>query len=147
MPKKKQSLEELAVLTNEKPLVPVEDDTDDEIVAPKIEPVIAVIKKERKPKTQAQIDAFKRTRQKGIDINEKRRIEKEATAKMEQEILESKIVKKALKIKRREIKQQAVLETSDEDDEPIQAVKKVATKRVRIQEPEPPVYNHGFIFR
>ena len=149
MPKKKQSLEELAVLTNEKPLVPVEDDTDDEIVAPKIEPVIAVIKKERKPKTQAQIDAFKRTRQKGIDINEKRRIEKEATAKMEQEILESKIVKKALKIKRREIKQQAVLETSDEDEEPIQAVKKVATKRVRIQEPEkqyePPTHNFFFV--
>lgn len=151
MPKKKELLKELEVLTNVAPQeCLVEEETDDEIVASKVEPINAVIKPPRKklpPKTACQLAVLEKGRLKMMENARLKRIEKESTAKMEQEVLETKIVKKALKIKRREIKQQAVLETSDEEDEPIQAVKKVATKRVRIQEPEPPVYNHGFIFR
>ena len=151
MPKKKELLKELEVLTNVAPQeCLVEEETDDEIVASKVEPINAVIKPPRKklpPKTACQLAVLEKGRLKMMENARLKRIEKESTAKMEQEVLETKIVKKALKIKRREIKQQAVLETSDEDDEPIQAVKKVATKRVRIQEPEPPLYKHGFIFR
>lgn len=152
MPKKKELLKELEVLTN---VVPqdclAEEETDDEIVASKVEPTTApvgVIKPPRKklpPKTACQLAVLEAGRLKMMENARLKRIEKETTAKMEQEVLETKIVKKALKIKRREIKQQAVLETSDDDDEPIQAVKKVATKKPRKQEPEAPSHNFFFV--
>ena len=156
MGKKKELLKELEVLTNVAPQeCLVEEETDDEIVASKVEPMTApvgVIKPPRKklpPKTACQLAVLEKGRLKMIENARLKRIEKEATASVEREILETKIVKKALKIKRREIKQHAVVETSDEDDEPIQAVKKVATKRVRIQEPEqqyaPPSHNFFFV--
>ena len=151
MGNKKELLKELEVLTSVSPEhCLVEEETDDEIVASKVEPMTApvgVIKPPRKklpPKTACQLAVLEKGRLKMIENARLKRIEKEATASVEREILESKIVKKALKIKRTEIK-----ETSDEDDEPIQAVKKVATKRVRIQEPEqqyePPSHNFFFV--
>jgi len=52
--------------------------------------------------------------------------------------IEEKIVKKALAIKRREIKAKAIIESIPDDDTPIEEIKKIATKIAVKKEPEPP---------
>jgi len=85
--------------------------------------------KEKKPRTQKQIEAFEKVRK----IRDEKRLErKEVKVKAECEYKqqkEAKIVKKALSIKKKQILADADLDdVSEEDDIPIEVVKKIMKK-------------------
>ena len=93
----------------------------------------------RPAKTEKQMEAF----QKAIatrDANAKRR--KEEADKMlaqSKKETEDKVVKKALSIKKKQIKAQLALEEISDDDEPIEVVKQ-KVKRVAERPPPKPVF-------
>ena len=93
--------------------------------------------KPRPPKTQAQLDAFKKAIS-ARDVNAKRR--KEEAEKMLAESkkeTEAKVVKKAIAIKKKQIKAQLALEEISDDDEPIEVVKEKVKKSVARPSPKP----------
>ena len=151
MTKKKQILQELQVLT-EPHLEELEDkNTQTEQEAPEEEqqvenPDCIQAVKEKKPRTQKQIDAFKAC----LEIKRKKAMERkeirDENAVVKKVELEEKIVKKAVSIKKKQLKQQIALDAISDDETPIEELK--VKKRVRISEPEyipppPPL----FIFR
>jgi hypothetical protein len=85
--------------------------------------------KEKKPRTQKQIEAFERVRK---IRDEKRNERKEIKIKAETEYKqqkEAKIVKKAISIKKKQILADADLDdVSEEDEIPIEVVKKIMKK-------------------
>jgi glutamate synthase domain-containing protein 2 len=87
------------------------------------------IQKTKKPRTQKQIEAFEKVRK---IRDEKRAERKEVKEKAETEYKqqkEAKIVKKALSIKKKQILADADLDdVSEEDDIPIEVVKKIMKK-------------------
>jgi len=93
--------------------------------------------KPRPPKTEKQLEAF----QKAIatrDANAKKR--KEAAEKMlaqSKKEMEDKVVKKALSIKKKQIKAQLALEEISDDDEPIEVVKQKVKKVAERTPPKP----------
>lgn len=109
----------------------VEDVSSEEEVKPKRE------YKPRPPKTEKQLEAF----QKAIatrDANAKKR--KDAADKIlaqSKTELEDKVVKKALSIKKKQIKAQLALEEISDDDEPIEVVKQKVKKAVERPPPKP----------
>ena len=133
MPKRKESLAEIAVIPNEEPVL---EEADEELQASK-EEVQVPIKKPRPPKTQKQLDAWKITKEKGIVATKLRKQLADEAKLVKKEEKEERIVKTALVIKRKEIKRNRILEniSDGEDDIP----KKV--KKVVIKEPE-----HQFVF-
>jgi len=97
--------------------------------------------KPRPPKTQAQMDAFK----KAIDArNANAKLRREEANKMMAEAkteIETKIVKKALAIKKRQVKAQLALEEISDDDEPIEVIKQKVKKVVE----KPPKFTITFV--
>ena len=141
MPKRKESLAEIAVIPNEEPVL---EEADEELQAskldfenPKKEEVQVPIKKPRPPKTQKQLDAWKITKEKGIVATKLRKQLADEAKLVKKEEKEERIVKTALVIKRKEIKRNRILEdVSDGEDDPPKRPKKVVMK-----EPE-----HQFVF-
>lgn len=91
--------------------------------------------KPRPPKTPAQLA----TVQKMIDAKKKnaelRRIERETAEEEHKQKLQEKIVKTAIKIKKKQIKKEKVIEEVDtDDDEPIEEIKKIVKKRAVLKE-------------
>jgi hypothetical protein len=93
--------------------------------------------RQKKPRTQKQIEAFKMVCEKRNQKRNERKIEKEEKEKVisqllkhkeeeEQEKLERKIVSKAISIKKKQIKKQAVLDEISDDDTPIEKIKKIS---------------------
>jgi len=86
--------------------------------------------KEKKPRTAKQIEAFEKareTREKNALARKEMRDE-EAIAIRKQ--VEDKLVKKAIAVKKKQIKQQAVLDEISDDDTPLEEVEKIATRSV-----------------
>ena len=135
MPKK--ILEDLEVLQDK--VDPVVDDINEPAEETKS------IQKSKKPRTQAQIDAFAKVIEKR-EANRKMRAEakaEDAIAKKTE--IEKKIVEKAISIKKKEIKKQIVLDEVSSDDESIEEIKKkiVASKKKVVSKtvkPEPPKF-------
>jgi hypothetical protein len=110
------------------------------------------IQKSKKPRTAKQIEAFEKARK---IRDEKRAERKEVKQKVETEYKqqkEEKIVKKALAIKKKQILADKVLdEVSDDDDIPIEVVKKIMKKYPSKSAPPKqeqkaqPVYTISFI--
>jgi len=102
------------------------DETDNEEVSL---PEAIQKTKEKKPRTQKQIEAFERVRK---IRDEKRNERKEIKVKAETEYKqqkEAKIVKKAISIKKKQILADADLDdVSEEDEIPIEVVKKIMKK-------------------
>jgi len=113
----------------------VEIPSDEEVEVPKTKPKREF--KPRPPKTQAQIDAFK----KAIEArNANAKMRREAAEKMMAEAkteTETKIVKKALAIKKKQVKAQLALEEISDDDEPIEVIKQKVKKVVEKPPPKP----------
>jgi hypothetical protein len=100
---------------------------DDNIQAPK------------KPRTQKQIDAFKLVCEKQTLAREARVVEREQKAIEDKKELDDKIVKKAIKITRKKIKAEKILEDKEESDGELQqkrptskAVKSVPIKPLEV---------------
>jgi predicted carbohydrate-binding protein with CBM5 and CBM33 domain len=93
--------------------------------------------KPRPPKTQAQLDAFKKAIL-ARDANAKRRREEaEKMLAESKKETEEKVVKKAIAIKKKQIKAQLALEELSDDDEPIEVVKEKVKKSVARPVPKP----------
>jgi len=141
-------------------VLPEDDDEDDEeekviqkiIIKkkPKVleegsETLVSDIEKPKAKRTQKQIDAFEKVRQKKMDNAKLREKERQKVALAEQKILEEKIIKKALSIKKKQIKKQAVLEEFSDDDTPIEIIKELKSKQKVVVETKPvkviPKYN------
>ena len=86
--------------------------------------------KEKKPRTAKQIEAFEKARQtrEKNALARKQSRDEEAIAIRKQ--VEDKLVKKAIAVKKKQIKQQAVLDEISDDDTPLDEVEKIATRSV-----------------
>jgi hypothetical protein len=112
-----ESLEEAPVISD------IPDDTDEE-EEPK------TIQKSKIPRSVKQIEAFAKVIEKRQEKrNERAQIREKEQAKAKEELKE-KIMKKAISIKKKQIKQQIALDDISSDDEPIESIKKkvVASK-------------------
>jgi hypothetical protein len=123
--RKEQLLKELRDLENEKPEEvedlgkPDADKTDDEDDEPQS------ITRAKKPRTEAQMKAFEKAKEKARLNAETRKAEREAKAKEEQKAIEEKLVKKAISLKKKQIKQQAILDQIEDDDTPLPEIEKI----------------------
>lgn len=99
-----------------------------------------VILKIKKPRSEAQIAAFKNT----LMIRQQKRDERKEIKTVSQEIrkvdVEKKILKKAMSIKKKEILQDLMLDDIEEDNEiPLEIVKKILKKypKKKVEMPNP----------
>ena len=131
---RKQILQELLDLENEK-VEEVEEtpkislNTSDSAVKNEIEiEQNDTLTRAKKPRTAKQLEAFEKA--KAIrDANAlKRKEEAKALAEQQRKIIEDKLIKKAISLKKKQIKKQAVLEEISDDDTPIEKVKEIADK-------------------
>ena len=79
------------------------------------------ITKPKKQLSEKQLEALKRGQQKRDENRERLKAEKQKQAEEEKRILEEKLVKKAIAVKKKQIKKQMMLdEISDDENKPIQ---------------------------
>jgi hypothetical protein len=108
-----------------------ESDTDD------------CIQKPKKPRSEKQILAFQKVLDTRNKNREDRKLLREKEMEKEKEETEAKIMKKAISIKKKQIKKQLVLDDISDDDEPIEAIKqkiiKSEKKKAVTQTPVPAV--------
>ena len=126
--KQEKPLQKLKIKKGEKPV------TEDAVINENVKP-----KRERSEK---QIETTKKMIEKrnaNILVAKEKKAQEDMIRKKE---IEEKIVKKAVSIKKREIKKRAVLEEISDDDSPIEEIKRIATKiavkKAPILEPEIP---------
>lgn len=151
---KKKSLQVLTLLESSKAEGLEEDEENEPVYAAKTdkskpppEPIIAA----KKPRTEKQIAVFEKARETARINAENRKIVAELRAKEERERTEKKIVEKAISIKKREIKRQAVLDSVDDDETPLEEIKKIVSlpaKKQIIKDVAlpPPVEKPKYIF-
>jgi hypothetical protein len=120
---KEKPLQKLKIKKGEKPVM-----EDGNINTPK----------PKKERTQKQMEAFAKAREKMVTNLKVRKEKEEQDAVIKKKELEEKIVKKAVAIKKREIKQKAILDAIQDDDTPIEEIKKIASKIKPLVEPEKP---------
>ena len=80
-------------------------------------------------RTEKQIIAFNLVIEKRNENRRQRALAKEKEQDEEKKALEAKIMKKAISIKKKEIKKQLVLDDISDDDEPVENIKKKIVKR------------------
>jgi hypothetical protein len=124
-----KDLQDLQVLQNNKPETPEESP---------IEPEDTPLIKPKKPRTPAQMEAFNKAKEKAkinAEERKKQREIEEAKRKAEEEAL---IVKKAIAIKKKEVKRKAVLEQVPDDDTPLEQIKQITKANTKPVEPPKP---------
>ena len=93
-----------------------------------VEAVEAPPVKIKKPRSQAQIDAFVKVRAKRDENRVARLKTKEDDAVVQKAQIEEKIVKKAVSIRKKQIVREAVLDDISDEDIPVEIVKKLVKK-------------------
>jgi len=88
------------------------------------EPIV----KQKKPRSEKQLEVFNKAREKMLLNLKERKGKQEQDALIKKKEIEEKIVKKAVAIKKRELKSKAILDEISDDDTPIEEIKKIATK-------------------
>ncbi len=103
------------------------------------EPCIEKIKP-KAVRTQKQIDAFQKVRDKKMENAKLRQKEKILKDEEDRKELEAKIIKKAVAIKKKQIKKQTVLEEISDDETPIEVIKEMKKniKEIKHEKPEKP---------
>lgn len=94
-----------------------------------------------KPRTEKQMEAFQRAIMVREENRKAREEERKRIEEEQKKILHEKMVKKAISLKKKEIKKQAILDEISDDDTPIEKVKKVAEKvasRTEVEQKELP---------
>ena len=135
---------------SEKPKVEIIEETEGYLEENDESDVEIEIKpKVRKPKTQKQMDAFQLVVEKRKENVKIRQAEKVKEEEEKKKVVEMKIVKKAISIKKKEIKKQMILdEISDDEEDVIQKPKiKPKTKQIIYHEPiiEKPKFSLRFV--
>ena len=120
----------------ETPINTINEETES-LQAEKVE----VLPKKKRVATEKQLEGMKKGReklqQKHKENKEKKILEEEEKKKE----LESKIVNKAISIKKKQIKKQIALDEISDDETPIEEIKqKIITKKTQPQEPPKPRY-------
>jgi hypothetical protein len=101
---------------SQKPVLDDEDDDDDEVQKIKAEPPI-VYAKPKKERSQKQMEQFqKAVEARKASIAKRAEMRKEAEGKA-QKILEEKILKKAIRVKKKQIKQLQMFEPTESEEE------------------------------
>jgi hypothetical protein len=151
---KRKSLQVLTLLSKSEPEGLEEDEDNEPVYAakpdkskPPPQPIIAA----KKPRTEKQIAVFERAKETARVNAENRKIVAELRAKEQQEITDKKIVEKAIAIKKREIKRQAILDSVEDDDTPLEEIKKIVSLPAKKQIIKdvvlpPPVEKPKYIF-
>ncbi len=142
----KKNLEVLEVKPETVVDIPVVDEEKDES---EVEERIT-IQKSKKPRSQAQIDAFKLVIEKREANRASRKDAREKEAEVKKVEIEEKIIKKAVSIKKKEIKKQLILDDVSSDDESITEIKKkiVESKKkvvAKAKEVKPEVPKYVFV--
>ena len=101
------------------------DETKEETITA---PISTPITKKKKPRSQKQIDAFARALEIKKEKALARKAERDLNAGLEKVKLEEKIVKKAVAIKKKQIKKQIALDDISDDDTPLEEIKKIVKK-------------------
>ena len=102
-----------------------------------------------KPKavrTQKQIDAFQKVRDKKMENAKLRQKEKLLKDEEDRKELEAKIIKKAVAIKKKQIKKQTVLEEISDDETPIEVIKEMKKNIKEIKQEKHDKPKPKFIF-
>ena len=145
---RKQILQELLDLENEKV-----EDVEEQVPAPTSKQEViketidadkndGPITKDKKPRTQKQLEAFEKAKTIRDANAAKRKEEARIKEEEERKILEEKVVKKAIAIKKKQIKKQAALDDIEDDNTPIQKIKEIAHQPLTKVEPKPkPIIN------
>ena len=120
---------------NTEPLVEeVEEEVEEEVAEVEDNSIQAT----KKPRTQKQIDAFQKVIEKRNENRKMRAEQKQILKEEEKVILENKIIKKAVSIKKKQIKKELVLDDISDDDEPIEEIKqKIVKSKKRVLPPLP----------
>lgn len=129
------SLESLEEKEEETPVMSnIPDDTEDE-EEPK------TIQKSKKPRSDKQIAAFAKVIEKRQEKRNERALIRETEQAKAKAELEEKVMKKAVSIKKKQIKQQIALDDISSDDEAIESIKKkvVASKAKQLTVTKEPV--------
>jgi len=113
-----------------------ESEEEKEVVAP------IKVKKER---TQKQKDAFERCILKKKECASKRNDDAKRLAAFDKAALEEKVIKKAISIKKKQIKKQSALDEISDDDTPIEKVKEIAKKVAPVKQIEKPKITFRFV--
>ena len=100
--------------------------------------------KPKRERTQKQIEAFNRCIQMKKEKAKQRADEAKRLAEYDKKALEEKVVKKAISIKKKQIKKQLALDEISDDDTPIEKIKEVA-KTIKHVAPVKPVISFKFI--
>jgi hypothetical protein len=100
----------------------------------KEETKVDTITKEKKPRTQKQIEATNRMRDRLKEETLKRAEQKKLEEEQRKKQLEEKIVNKALSIKKKQIKKEKVLDAISDDETPMEEVKKMIKPKKQIEE-------------
>lgn len=122
-----------------------EDDTSGIQVTEKEELAVQAVKK-RPPKTAKQMESVQKMVEARKRACAERRAKKEEEEIEYKKCLEEKILKKAISIKKKQIKQQAIVEDISDDETPVDEIHKIVSRKPRIVErivyvePEPPRY-------
>jgi hypothetical protein len=95
---------------------------------PKEEKVTDTPTKEKKPRTQKQIEATNRMRDRLKEETLRRAEQKKLEEEQRKKQLEEKIVHKAISIKKKQIKKEKVLDAISDDETPMEEVKKMIKK-------------------
>lgn len=93
----------------------------------------------KKPRTQKQIDALIKMRLTREENVKSRALEKQKVMEEDKKVIEEKILKKAVSIKKKQIKRDIVLDDITDDDEPIEEIKKKIVKSKKVFAPIEPV--------
>ena len=103
----------------------------------------------KKERTQKQKDAFQRCILKKKECASKRNDDAKRLAAFDKAALEEKVVKKAISIKKKQIKKQSALDEISDDDTPIEKVKEIAKKiapvPAPVKQPEKPKITFRFV--
>ena len=86
------------------------------------------IKRVKKERTPAQLKAFEKARETARVNAEIRKAERDLRAEEERKVIEEKVVKKAISVKKKQIKQQAVLDEISDDETDMVEIQKIVKK-------------------
>ena len=125
----KMELEELENLKPE-PEQHIEDASDDD------DAVVEVQKKPTRPRTAKQIEHFKKVVETKMKNATERKLKAELKADVDKQELEQKLVKKAIAVKKKQIKKEKIIDdisSGEEDDQVIQKMKPKAKPPLNVK--------------
>ena len=127
----KMELEELEKIPPESEAAPhTEDESDDD------DAVVEVQKKPTRPRTAKQIEQFKKVVENKMKNAAERKLKAELKADADKQELEQKLVKKAIAVKKKQIKKEKIIDdisSGEEDDQVIQKMKPKAKPPLNVK--------------